>query len=353
MKTLLAAAVWLALAIVSSGLAAEAPAGTAIPHRWVYLATNLLVDKNVDDGVAILGAGRQGGLQRRGADRQQVHALGPLPERYLQNVRRFRQACRDLKLDCIACVCPIGYSNDLLSRDPNLAEGLPVKDAPFVAKDGRLVPADDSARLINGGFEQSSNNMPAGWSFVDQPGKITFIDTDVKYEGRCSLRMQDIGLHDPQHGHGRACQKIAVKPFRYYHVSAAVKTQDFESAGEVRIAVLAKDGTALNYYQPHVEKTQDWKRIDVTFNSLEFSEVNLYLGVWGGKRRHDLVGRRPHRAGRAGEPRPPRRRPAARHQRRRQDRVRRGHAISSPSAIRSWAWSPGPADSPPGTSRRW
>ena len=121
-----------------------------------------------------------------------------------------------------------------LRRDPNLAEGLPVVDAPFVAKGGRLVPADDSARLVNGGFEQSKNNMPTGWSFVDQPGKITFIDTAVKFEGRASLRMQDIGLHDPQHGHGRACQTLAVKPFRYYHVSAAVKTQDFESAGEVQ-----------------------------------------------------------------------------------------------------------------------
>ena len=73
--------------------------------------------------------------------------------------------------------------------------------------------------------------MPTGWSFVDQPGKITFIDTAVKFEGRASLRMQDIGLHDPQHGHGRACQTLTVKPFRYYHVSAAVKTQDFEAAG--------------------------------------------------------------------------------------------------------------------------
>jgi hypothetical protein len=30
------------------------------------------------------------------------------------------------------------------------------------------------------------------------------------------------------------------------------------------------------------EKTQDWRRVDVTFNSLDFSEVNLYPGVWGG-----------------------------------------------------------------------
>jgi len=49
--------------------------------------------------------------------------------------------------------------------------------------------------------------MPTGWSFVDQPGKITFIGRGLRHEGRSSLRMQDIGLHDPQHGHGRAARR--------------------------------------------------------------------------------------------------------------------------------------------------
>ncbi|MCY2950422.1 MAG: carbohydrate binding domain-containing protein [Planctomycetota bacterium] len=274
-----------ALGALASAAACAAQSHAApLEHRWVYLATNLLVDKNVEDALVLLDRAAKAGYNGVVLTDSKFLRWDQLPERYVQNVRRVRQACRDHKLACIACVCPIGYANDLLSRDPNLAEGLPVVDAPFVAKGGRLIPADDSVRLVNGGFEQSKNNMPTGWSFVDQPGKITFIDTAVGHEGRSSLRMQDIGLHDPQHGHGRACQTLTVKPFRYYHVSAMVKTQDFESAGEVQIAVLCKDGTALNYHKPHVEKTQDWKRIDVTFNSLEFSQVNLYLGIWGGRR---------------------------------------------------------------------
>ena len=255
-----------------------------LEHRWVYLATNLLVDKNVEDAIAILDRAAKAGYNGVALTDSKFCRWDDLPERYVQNVRRLRQVCRNRKLACIACVCPIGYANDLLSRDPNLAEGLPVVEARFVARGRRLVPADDSARLLNGGFEQSRGNVPTGWGFVDQPGTITFIDTAVKFKGRASLRMEDIGLHDPQNGHGRACQTIAVKPFHYYHVSAAVKTQDFESAAEVQIAVLGKDGAALNFYKPHVERTQDWKRIDVTFNSLESSQVNLYLGIWGGRR---------------------------------------------------------------------
>jgi hypothetical protein len=273
-----------ALALLVATTAFAVPSSAALlEHRWFYLATNLLVDKNVDDAIKLFERAAKAGYNGVVLTDSKFMRWDDLPEHYLANVRRVRQSCRDHKLACIACVCPIGYSNDLLARDPNLAEGLPVVDAPFVAKEGRLVPANDSAQLADGGFEQSKGNMPIGWSFVDQPGKITFIDTAVHYEGRASLRMQDIGLNDPQYGHGRACQTLAVKPYRYYHVSAAVKTEDFESAGEVRIAVLGKGETALNYHTPHLEKTQDWKRIDITFNSLEFSQVNLYLGIWGGK----------------------------------------------------------------------
>ena len=276
-------AVWICLAVVFVVAVAQVSAAP-LEHRWVYLATNLLVDKNVENALKLLDRAAKAGYNGVVLNDSKFCRWDNLPEKYVQNVRRVRKACRDRKLACIVGVCPIGYSNDLLSRDPNLAEGLPVVDAPFVAKNGQLVPADDSIKLTNGGFEQSKNNMPSGWAFVDAPGQITFIDTQTKFEGRCSLRMQDIGVHDPQNGHGRACQTLAVHPFRYYHVSVAVKTQDFESADQVQIAVLGKDGTALNYYQPHVNKTQDWKRIDVTFNSLEFSQVNLYLGIWGSRR---------------------------------------------------------------------
>ena len=241
------------LALLAALLAATACAVTSLAssleHRWVYLATNLLVDKNVDEAVKLLDRAAKAGYNGVVLTDSKFMRWDQLPDHYLANVRRVHQACRDHKLACIACVCPIGYSNDLLARDPNLAEGLPVVDAPFVAKGGRLVPADDSAQLVNGGFEQAKGNMPSGWSFVDQPGKITVIDTAVRCEGRASLRMRDIGLHDPQWGHGRACQALAVKPFHYYHVSAAVKTQDFEAAGEVQIAVLGKDDMAAELLQ--------------------------------------------------------------------------------------------------------
>jgi len=281
-KTVVLASIF--LLATSTGLShAENTKSGKLRYRWVYLSTNMLVEKNVEDAVALLGRAAKAGYNGVVLTDSKFMRWDGLPERYVRNVRRVRQACRDLKLDCIAAVCPVGYSNGLLSRDPNLAAGLPVREAPFLADNGRLVPADESAAAVNGGFEQHNNNRPAGWRFVDQPGKISFIDTAVKFKGECSLRMQDVGTRNPRHGNGRAMQTIAVKPFRYYHVSAAVKTGGFQAADKFRIAVLATGGRSLNHFQPRIEKTQDWRRVDVTFNSLEFSEVNLYLGVWGGK----------------------------------------------------------------------
>lgn len=254
----------------------------ALEHRWLYLATNLLVDKNVEAGVALLERAARAGYNGVLLADSKFMRWDILPDRYVTNVRRFREACRRLGIRCVAAVCPIGYSNDLLSRDPHLAEGLPVRDAPFVAQEGQLVPADTSLSLVNGGLEQWRGHMPAGWTFVDEPGKVSFRDDQVKFEGRSSLRMDEIGQRSA-YGNGRACQTLAVLPWRYYHVSVAVKTRDFEAAGQVRINVLGKDGQVLNFYEPRVEKTQDWRRIHATFNTLENRQVNFYVGVWGGR----------------------------------------------------------------------
>lgn len=275
---------WMVVVGIGAGLATAEAKAAELAHRWIYVQTNLLVDENVERNLKLFERAAKAGYNGVMLADSKFMRWDHLPEHYLHNVRRTREACRRLRLDLIACVCPIGYSNDLLSRDPNLAEGLPVVDAPFVARNGRLVPADRSASLANGSFEEHKGNTPIRWGFVDQPGTVSFIDTEVVFDGKCSLRMEDIGVRNAPHGNGRASQSIAVEPFRYYHVSAAVKTQDFEAAGNVRIAVITPDGATLNHYEPRIERNQDWKRIHITFNSLEARKVNLYFGVWGGKR---------------------------------------------------------------------
>ena len=260
------------------------PAAQAAELRlWFYLPTNMLVDENVDKGIALLNRAAKAGYNGVLLTDSKFTRWGQLPDRYEKNVKRLRDECRRLKIECFAAVCPIGYSNDILNLDPNLAEGLPVVDAPFVVKNGVLVPEQSAEPILkNGGFEESRNHRPAGWGFVDEPGKNSFIDSETKVEGAVSLRMQDNGSSEPRNA--RVMQEITVEPFHSYHVSVMLKTEDFDAVAATNIAVLAPDGQSLNWHMPSLRQTEDWRRIDITFNSLDNTKLNLYFGTWGARK---------------------------------------------------------------------
>ncbi len=250
--------------------------------RWVYLPANFLVDEQVSSRITDIERFAAEGYNGVVVSDYKFMRWDDQPARYAANVRRFRDATRRLNLEVVAAVMPLGYSNALLSRDPNLAEGLPVMQAPFVVRNGRLVPDDDGPALRNAGFEQSRDNTPDGWAFVDEPGRVTFVDTDIRHEGRASLRMQDVLAHEPEHKHARACQTLPVRPFRYYHVSAWVRTQEWDGEDN-RVTVIGEDGAILNYHMPPLAASRDWKQIHITFNTLENTRVSLYVGTWAGR----------------------------------------------------------------------
>ncbi len=254
-----------------------------IRKLWFYLSMNFLVKEKLEASLALLERAEKAGYTGVVVADSKFARWDVLPPRYAAGVARFRRRCRELGLECVASLFPMGYAGSLLSRKPELAAGLPVKDAPFRVKGARLVPADDSLRLENGGFEEYRGDRPKGWRFVDKPGRITFVDHRVRHGGKVSLRMENIGKWDPAHGHGRACQTLEVKPFRYYHLSAWVRTEGFEAADRVRVLVLGKDGASLCFLQPRILARQPWRKIHVTFNTLDHRKVNVYLGVWGGK----------------------------------------------------------------------
>ena len=272
----------LLIAAAASGFMAGAePAQLNLQHRWLYVQRNLEIDADVETTITLLERAAMAGYNGLVLQDRNFMQWDTLAPNYLANAHKVLDACRRLKMEFIPHIFPIGYSQSLLAHDPNLAEGLPVMDAPFVVRNGSLVPADDPVRILNGGFEEYQGNTPAGWSDVAMPDKISFMDTDVKFEGKASLRMQDIRANDPQSGNASAAQLLKLRPFSYYHVSVAVKTQDFEAARSVRLQPMGAGSVNLNYFEPNVQKTQDWRRADIVFNSLEFSEITLRLIVSG------------------------------------------------------------------------
>ena len=260
--------------------------GERFEKRWVYVSANLYVDKNVPEVEALLrraaAAGYTGVLF---ADYKTAFwwKLDDA-ERWQRNARRLRALATELHLELVAAVCQFGYSGALLFHDPNLAAGMPVKDAPLLARGALLVP-QPTASIRNGSFEEHEGNKAKGYSFQDPSS----LDATVAHDGQVSLRFEDVGRSDP-HGHGRICQEVAVRPWQQYLLRVWMRADRLD-ADEVKVIVLA-NGRTLQWQHLSIgdrwigqarDLTTDWVEQKVAFNTLANERVLVYLGVWGGK----------------------------------------------------------------------
>jgi len=279
MKTYLLSLLCLTLLPVATLRAADEP---AMPFKLVYISHNFMFEKNVNESIQVLERAAKAGYTGVALTDCKFHRWFETvtvrrPE-YDNNVKRLRQACRDLKLACYVFAGDQG--TDTMSVDPNLAEGTPVVDAPFLVKGGKLVPTDTLSPKNLSFEELAKPNMPAGWN-ADDPGSVCFMDENVKTDGKQSMRLEP-GPGKNAHGNARLMQTFPVKPFRYYHISVQVKTLDFEHVNTFYIS--AGGSQELIHQAFDVQPTQDWKTYDVVFNTLESTEVTLRLGSWGGRK---------------------------------------------------------------------
>jgi hypothetical protein len=235
--------------------------GVSAKERWVYIPANYQVDAEADRVIALLTRAKAAGYDHALITDSKFARLGTVPERYFQNTDRVKKAAAGLKIKLVPAMFQVGYSNNLLFHDPNLAEGLPVKDALFVVRDGkaRLQP-DPEVRLKGGDM-----NDRKSWSFADD-----------------SLTSEDGAMHSPPTDkNARLHQGLKVSPFRQYHVSVRIRTRGL-AGGTPEIKALGKGGKSLQWTNLGVKPDQDWTTHHVTFNSLENEEVSLYFGLWGG-----------------------------------------------------------------------
>jgi hypothetical protein len=251
------------------------------PDRFVWIfGWNLSRDADVAEIKTVLrtaaAAGLNGAVVSFGLD-----TLCKKPPEFFSRLESIKAFCSELNLELIPAVFSVGYGGALLSHNRHLAEGFLVEDAPFEVSGGEahFVP-DPEVRLINGGFEEYRGNRLVGYRFHDQPGEVSFIDTEVVHSGRASLRMEN--FRSNPHGHGRVMQEVKVRPRRQYRVSVWVKTEELLPEGCFQIAVLAGN-RSLSPQQFPLKPTSDWQKVVIVFNSLTFDMVRLYAGVWGGR----------------------------------------------------------------------
>jgi len=218
---------------------------------WLYYPVNLQVNENIDKLEPVWRRAKQAGYTHVMVADSKFAKLGDVPDNYFKNVERVKLIAGKLGLKLVPACFSIGYSNDLLWHDPNLAEGLPVKDAPFLVGPNGIakVVADPSLSL----------DKPA-WK-----------DDGVKLGGNGATV-------SGAKGNSRLVYKLKVPKFRCYHVSVKIKTDDFRPHPEVKAI---GGNRTLNWAYLGVKPTQDWTEHHVVFNSLDNDEVNLYFGVWG------------------------------------------------------------------------
>ena len=178
----------LLLLLVLVSISAQA---ASYPDRFVWIfGWGLGKDSDVAEITQVLDTGARHGVNGAMVSFDLDSLCRKTPE-YFQRLDAVKQACERNKMELIPAVFGIGYGGGVLAHDGNLAEGLPVEGASFIVKGGaaQFIP-DDSVGIANGGFEEFAKNKFKGYNFHDQPGEISFVDTQVKHSGGSSLRME-------------------------------------------------------------------------------------------------------------------------------------------------------------------
>ncbi|MFO0881358.1 MAG: hypothetical protein U0840_29000 [Gemmataceae bacterium] len=248
--------------------------------RWVYVGTNLQVEKNATDLVRLIERAGKAGYTGLVLADYKLNILDRVPDHYFKHLARVKKAAQEAGIEIIPAVFPIGYSSGLLAHDVNLAEGIEVRHAPFVVRDGTATLVRDAAPLLkNGALEEARNGRFTGWTFQDDPGKTTFVDRETVHGGKASCRMGNFaGRESPN---CRLMQRVRLRPHACYRLSAWVKTQNLEPAGAFKLLALGAKGRTLSFHEGELPGTTDWKQISIVFNTLDETEVNLYAGIWG------------------------------------------------------------------------
>ena len=254
--------------------------GPADRFVWVF-GWNLERDSDVPEVIRVLEAAGQhgcnGAVLSAGLD-----SLSQKSPDFFHRLEQVQHACERNHLELIPSFFSIGYGGGFLTHNPNLAEGMPVEDAPFLVRNGQGQLDDSHAvAIVNGGFEDFSGNRFKSFNFHDQPGEVSFADTQIKHSGRASLRMENFTANP--YGHGRVMQEVELQPSRCYRLTLWVKTEGLEPAATFKMMALTDKDGDLAPREFHLPATTDWRRISMLFNSSDSEKVRLYAGVWGGQ----------------------------------------------------------------------
>jgi hypothetical protein len=238
-----------ALAACAGGPPPLAP--LEIRERWIYFPLDLREEINVAKLESILVRGAKAGYTDVLLEDPNFGRLPLMDARYFAHLDRIKAAAERAGLGLVPALFQIGHSENLLSQDPDLAEGVPVKDALLVVRGGAARVEADPPVAFRAAWDHRDPTVSEDWT-----------------------------IRDPRGALARVWQKVAVRPFRQYHVSIRIRTKDFK--GTPRMIAFG-GGRMLNYDLHFVQPSQDWTEHHMTFNSLDSASVRVAFGAWDGE----------------------------------------------------------------------
>ena len=258
-----------------------ARAADPLANRWLYLQQNLQVTENLPKIESLLERAAKSGYNGVVLADYKLNILDRVPDHYFRNAERFRLKCAELKLEIIPAVMSFGYSDGILAHDPNLAKALPCRKVPFQVEGGHVTPAGQTSNLVPGDFEESEGDKFSGWDFQDEPGVATFRDEAIKHEGKSSLRIENPAGAS---GNRRVSKLLKVRPWMQLHASVWLRAAAFESASDMRMFAMGKDGRVLSHSNLGVTRDQDWGPSTMScLTAWGTKRCVLYAGVWGAR----------------------------------------------------------------------
>ena len=267
-------ALGLLLVLVASGWGAL----KVYPDRWVYVSTGLDTDQELVrvEGIARIAAEHSlnGMMLSAGFDELDLRPAG-----YLRRLERLKRTCDGLKIEIIPMGFSVGYGGATMAHDKNLAAGLPVRGALFIAdeKEAHFV-ADSPVQLANGGFEQIAGSLPAGFTVH---GAQAGIDSRVFHAGKSSVRFDNFA--NSPGGEVYMAQPLRVRPHRCYRLRCWVKTEGAAPRAIFHLWAIAPDGRDLAYMEPVLPATSGWRELVWAFNSWYADHVDFRIGVSEGQ----------------------------------------------------------------------
>lgn len=250
------------------------------PVRWVFNMQNLRGADAIGRLRSILDTMSRYKLNAIQQNDFKYSVLSMQPSWYFDSVRAYRALSEARGIGIVPGVMGIGYSEGILWHDPNLAEGMPATARYVIEADtARLVP-DARVALPNGGFESvDGNGRFTGWSYYDE--STISVDRSIVHSGSASARCSNFSGVNSRFIRGVGC-----RPNSAYVLTAWLRTEQL-AGGELRLLAIGTDTAGGSRVLAHTAfgmsgTSNGWRQVQVAFNTLEYRQMNLYVGLWSG-----------------------------------------------------------------------